>query len=580
VNVKIRRTLWSLSALLVFGPIFALAFPFSAPAQYSARIAPADILIIHARVYTLDPAQPWAQAVAIRRGKIVAVGSEESVAKMRGIGTRMIDAGGRLVLPGFTDCHSHFLGGSLGLGRVNLAGASNTADIQSRLRKYVADHPGDSWILGRGWNYAMFAPAALPDRKDLDTLFPDRPVLLTAYDGHTGWANSKALSIAGIDKNTPNPPNGIIVRDPQSGEATGALKEAAQRLVSNKIPKPTRVDKLVAYRAGLKWANQNGITRVHSAGGDFDDLDLLDELRQTGQLSVRFYIAYFQNPPELTPKDIDAIESSRKKYHDDWLDTGAVKFMVDGVVESHTASFLAPYSDDPSVSGPLFWDPAKYNAAVAELDKRGLQLFTHAIGDKGIRTALDAYQFAKTSNHTRDRRPRVEHIEDVSAADISRFGKLGVIASMQPLHSYPDEDTLDVWVKNVGPERAARAWVWKSIADAGGRYCFGSDWPVVTLNPWEGIQVAVTRQTTDGKPPAGFVPSQRLTVAQAVAGYTTDAAFAGRREKTEGSLQPGKVADLIVLDRNIFEIDPSHISETKVVTTIVGGKVVFEAGNP
>jgi predicted amidohydrolase YtcJ len=211
------------------------------------------------------------------------------------------------------------------------------------------------------------------------------------------------------------------------------------------------------------------------------------------------------------------------------------------------------------------------------LDKRGLQLFTHAIGDKAIRTALDAYEFAETKNHSKDHRPRVEHIEDVSATDIPRFGKLGVIASMQPLHAYPDADTLNVWARNVGPERASRAWVWKSIAEDGGHYDFGSDWPVVTLNPWEGVQVAVTRQTTDGKPPGGFVPSQRLSVAQAIEGYTLDAAYAGRREKTEGSLEIGKVADLIVVDRNILEIDPQTIGETKVVTTIVGGKVVYEA---
>jgi predicted amidohydrolase YtcJ len=211
------------------------------------------------------------------------------------------------------------------------------------------------------------------------------------------------------------------------------------------------------------------------------------------------------------------------------------------------------------------------------MDRRGFQIFTHAIGDNGIRTALDAYEFAEKSNHTKDRRNRVEHIEDINAADIPRFGKLGVIASMQPLHSYPDSDTLDVWARNVGPERATRAWVWKSISDAGGRYAFGSDWAVVTLNPWEGIQTAVTRQTADGTPKDGFVPSQRLTVAQAVEGYTLGAAFAGHREKTEGSLVTGKAADVIIVDRNIFEIDPRTIGDTTVVATIVGGRIVYEA---
>jgi predicted amidohydrolase YtcJ len=545
-------------------------------AQESARVAPAEILIVHGKIYTLDSKKPWAEAIAIRKGKIVAVGSALEVEKFRGIGTRRIDAGGKLVLPGFTDCHIHFLDGSFSLGRVNLEGAVNVADIQKRLREYTAKHPGDGWLLGRGWNYAMFAPETLPDRKYLDALFPNRPVFLEGYDGHTYWANAKALSLAGITKDTPNPPNGAIVRDPQNGEPTGALKEAAQDLVAKVVPKPTHVEKLNALRAGIKWANQNGLTRVHSAGGDFPELDLYNELRQEKQLTLRFYIAYFLDPPELRKQDLDAIEAARKKYHDDWIDTNAVKFMVDGVVESHTASFLEPYSDDPSQKGPLFWDPEKYKSAVAELDKRGFQLFTHAIGDNGIRTALDAYELTAKKNRSKDRRPRVEHIEAISAADIPRFGKLGVIASMQPLHSNPDADTLDVWAPNIGADRASRAWMWKSIAENGGRYAFGSDWPVVTLNPWEGIQVAVTRQTRQGKPDGGFVPSQRLTVAEAIDGYTLGAAIAGRREKNEGSLEPGKLADLIIVDRNLFEIDPHSIAETKVVTTIVGGRVVYE----
>ena len=564
-----------LTSILLIAAVPGVTHPVFA--QQSARVAPAEILIVHAKVYTLDPQKPWAQAVAIRHGKIQAIGRDEEVESYRGIGTKRIDAGGKLVFPGFTDCHVHFLSGSLGLDRVHLEGSKDVAELQKRLREYAAQHPGADWIQGRGWNYAMFGSATLPDKKYLDELFPDRPVFLKGFDGHTYWANSKALSIASIGKDTPNPPNGVIVRDPQSGEATGALKESAARLVAKVIPEPDRVAKLRALRDGMKWANQNGLTRVHSAGGDFPELGLFDELRQEKQLSVRFYIAYFQDPPELRQTDIETVEAARKKYHDDWIDAGAVKFMVDGVVESHTASFLEPYSDDPSTRGPLFWDPAKYQSAVAEMDKRGFQIFTHAIGDNGIRTALNAYESAEKSNHTKDRRNRVEHIEDINAADIPRFGRLGVIASMQPLHSYPDSDTLDVWAHNVGPERATRAWVWKSIIDAGGRYAFGSDWAVVTLNPWEGIQTAVTRQTAEGTPKEGFVPSQRLTVAQAVEGYTLDAAFAGHREKTEGSLVTGKAADVIIVDRNIFEIDPHTIGDTKVLTTIVGGKIVYEA---
>ena len=540
-------------------------------------VEPADIIVVHGRVYTENPQQPWAQAVAIQRGKIVAVGDEPEIERMRGMGTKVINAGGKLVLPGFVDCHIHFIDGSFSLGRVNLEGAKDPADIQKRLRAYASEHPGDDWILGRGWNYAMFGPEALPHKKYLDEILPNRPVFLEGYDGHTYWANSKALAVAGIVRETADPPNGTIVRDPKTGDATGALKESAQDLVAKVIPKPSRAEKLSALSAGMKWANEHGITRVHSAGGDFEVLDLFDEMRQRGDLSVRMYVAYFLNPPELRPQDLDAIEHARKKFHDDWIDASAVKFMVDGVVESHTAAMLEPYSDDPSLKGKLFWEPSNYKAAVAELDKRGLQLFTHAIGDYGVRTALDAYENAEARNHNRDRRPRIEHIETINAADIPRFGKLGVIASMQPLHSYPDSDTLDVWARNAGPDRASRAWAWKSISDAGGRLAFGSDWPVVTLNPWEGVQTAVTRQTAEGQPVAGFVPEQRLTVAQVIDGYTLGAAFAGRREKSEGSLEIGKLADLIILSQNIFDIDPHKIGATKVVTTIVGGRLVYQA---
>ena len=545
----------------------------------SLIVEPADIIIIHARVYTGNPKQPWVQAIAIQGAKIVAVGDDSTIEKMRGMGTKVINAGGKLVLPGFTDCHIHFLSGSLSLGRVNLHGAKDVADIQKRLRDYATEHPGNDWILGRGWDYAMFGSEALPHKRDLDEIFPNRPVFLGGYDGHTSWANSKALALAGITLDTPNPPNGIIVRDPQTGEATGALKEAAQGLVAKIIPKPARADKLLALRAGMKWANENGLTRVHSAGGDFEILDLYDEMRHRGDLTLRMYVAYFLDPPSLRKQDLDAMEAARKEFHNEWIDAGAVKFMVDGVVESHTAAMLDPYSDDPSLKGKPFWEQANYDSALAELDKRGFQLFTHAIGDYGVRMALDGYENAEERNHKRDRRPRIEHIETIALTDIPRFGKLCVIASMQPLHSYPDADTLNVWARNIGPDRASRAWVWKSIADGGGLLAFGSDWPVVTLNPWEGIQTAVTRQTAEGTPKGGFVPEQGLTVAQAVDAYTLGAAFAGRREKMEGSLEVGKLADVIIVSQNIFDINPRKIGATKVAVTIVGGRVVYQANS-
>jgi predicted amidohydrolase YtcJ len=274
---------------------------------------------------------------------------------------------------------------------------------------------------------------------------------------------------------------------------------------------------------------------------------------------------------------LEEIEKAKKRYNDEWISAGAVKFFLDGVVESHTAAMLEPYSDDPSKVGTLFWDPEIYKKDVRELDQRGLQVFSHAIGTKAVRLALDAYEQAAQANHTHDARHRVEHIETITAADIPRFGKIGVIASMQPLHSYPDDNTLKIWARNAGPDRASRAWVWHSIQDHGGVLAFGSDWPIVTLRPWPGIQTAVTRQTSDGKPPDGFVPQQRLSLEDTIKAYTLGGAIAGRREKTEGSLEPGKLADLIVLSQDLFKIPPREIDKTEVMLTMVGGKVVYES---
>ena len=536
----------------------------------------ADTVIVNARIYTVNVRQPWADALAIRGDKILAVGSAKQIAPYRGPSTRVIDAQGKLVLPGFTDCHIHFMEGSLGLTRVDLNGSKSVAEIQKRVKEYAAAHPHEEWIQGMGWTYPTFGPSALPDKKFLDEVVPDRPVFLEAFDGHSSWANSKALAMAGIRRDTPDPPNGKIVRD-DKGEATGALQESAGELVGKFAPKPTREERLAALRLGMHEANKFGLVRVHSAGGDFEWLDLYNELRQKQELSLRFYVAYFLDPPQLNGDEIAKIEQARRTYHDDWISGGVVKTMLDGVIEAHTAAMLEPYSDDPTKIGKLFWDPAKYKQAVTELDRRGLQIFTHAIGDKAVRLALDAYQGAAETNHSHDLRPRVEHIETISAQDIPRFGKLGVVASFQPLHAYPDEDTLDIWARNVGKERAQRAWVWHSIESTGGVLAFGSDWPVVTLNPWPGVQNALTRKTTEGNPPGGFVPQERISLEDTIKAYTLGAAFAGHREKTEGSIEPGKLADLIVLSRDLFKIDPSQIADMKVVLTMVGGKVVYHA---
>jgi predicted amidohydrolase YtcJ len=563
--------------------LLCLALQGLIPVAQAAE-SPADIVVTNARVYTLNARQPWVEAVAIRDGQILAAGRSKDIDRYRGPSTRVIDAGGKLVLPGFTDCHVHFLDAAFSLERPQLDDAKDVGEIQRRVKAYADAHPGLSWVRARGWTYPAVGPTSLPDRKYLDEIIPDRPVYLESYDGHSWWANTKALQLAGITKQTPNPLGGEIVRDPKTGEATGAFKEdAANALMTRVIPAPSREEKLAAFRAGFKEANRVGLVRVHSASGDSDangDLEnagLLDELRKSGDLTLRMYMAYRAWPPAITAAQFEEIEAARRKYHDEWLSAGAVKFFMDGVVESHTAAMLAPYSDDPRLSGSLFWDPKTYKQLVAELDKRGIQIFTHAIGDRAVRLTLDAYEDAAKANGTTDRRHRIEHIETITGDDIPRFGKLGVIASFQPLHAYPNDDTLLVWARNVGPERVQRAWAWRSVEKAGGVLAFGSDWPIVTLNPWEGVENALTRRTVEGNPPGGFVPWQRISLEDAIRGYTLNAAIAGHREKTEGSLEPGKVADLIIVSQDLFRIEPTEIGKTEVLLTMVGGRVVYQS---
>jgi len=559
----------------------ALILPSAAPGQTTHKAA--DTVLLHARIYTVNSQQPWAQALAIHDGKIVAVGTDREIAHYRGKHTTVLDAKGRLVLPGFTDCHAHFLDGSFTLQQVNLDDATTIGEIVQRVKAYATAHPKDAWLLGRGWVYPVFGSSGLPDKKYLDAIVADRPVYLESYDGHTWWANSKALEAAHITKATPNPPGGEIVRDPATGEPTGAIKEdAADAVIRRAIPQPGREAKLQAIRAGLKYANQFGLVRVHVPGSvyagkdDLQSVDLLEELRNTGELTLRFYLAYRLDPPEVRDRQLAEILQARERYHNDWIAAGSAKFFLDGVIETHTAAMLAPYSNDPSSSGDLLWEPAKYKRFVAELDQRGIQVFTHAIGDRAIRLALDAYADAAKQNGTTDARHRIEHIEDVSAADIPRFGQLGVIASMQPLHAYPNQDTFEAWVPSTGPERSQRAWAWHSIQAGGGVLAFGSDWPIVTLSPWPGLQNAVTRQTTEGEPKGGWIPEQRISLADAIKGYTLNAAFAGHREKTEGSLEPRKLADLIIVSPDVFKIDPFKIGNTEVLLTMVGGRVVYK----
>jgi hypothetical protein len=541
---------------------------------------PADLILTNARVYTVDEQRPWAEAVAVRGERIVAVGAKAAVARLRGPKTRVVDLRGRLVLPGLTDAHVHFLQGSQSLAEVHLEEAESEADILERVRAYAASHPGSDWLIGRGWKYSAFGEYALPDKRRLDELFPARPVVLRAYDNYTFWVNSAALRLAGVDRATPDPPNGVIVRGPD-GEPTGALKGGGRSFVLKVLPGLTGEQHLDVLRRGAAEANRLGVTRVHSAGLDWESLPSLAELRRRGQLTLRFVVAYKidprEQPTELTPAILEQVAAARRTYSDAWVSADAFKMVLDGVIEQHTAALLEPYADRPAQRGRLYWDRDRYLDAIATLDRLGVQVETHAIGDAAVRLALDGFEEAARRNQTRDRRHRVAHVETVAAADVPRFGRLGVVASFQPLHAYPDANVTRVWTRNVGPERTRLAFAWRSIGAAGGRVVFGSDWPIVTLDPWQAIQTALTRQDHEGNPPGGWVPGERATLADALRAYTIDAAWAGRREAEEGSVTPGKLADLVVLSQDLFAVEAHAIGETQVLLTIVGGRVVHDA---
>lgn len=536
---------------------------------------PADLIITGAKVYTVNPSQPWAEAVAVKGEQIVFVGSARQARKYAGPSTKIIQAGGRLLLPGFQDSHVHFVSGSLNLNRIDLAGTRNVEEIQDRIRKFAAAHPELPWIQGRGWMYSAF-PGNMPHKKFLDEVVPDRPAIMRCADGHTSWVNSRALTLAGINRLTPDPPDGKIVRD-EKGEPTGALLEGASGLVSRLIPEPTREERLAALRTGFQEAAHFGVTSAHGLGGEFEDLELFDQLRQEGAQTLRLVVTMWVDEPGPKEQDFQVYEKARAKYNDNWLAVRGVKLMLDGVIDSGTGAMLDPYEEMKGNKGKLFWEPNDYVKAVMEFSRRGIQVSTHSIGDLAIRLTLDAYEKAlKESGHP-ELRHKIEHVECVAAADFPRFSHPGIIASFQPLHADPDPVWMAAWIKNVGPEREQRAFPWKSILKAGGHLAFGSDWPVVTINPWPGLQMAVTREDWEGKPVGGWIPGEKLTLEEAIQAYTLGGAYALNEENRRGSIEPGKLADMILLSQNIFTIPASQIRHTTSVLTIVGGRIMHQS---
>jgi hypothetical protein len=560
--------------LLAFFVALAATLTLTSPGPAALEQAgdqPADVLIVNGRVYAGGGA--FHEAVATRGATILAVGRTGELQRLRGPRTEVIDARGRAVVPGFNDSHVHFVDGGFALQDVDLSGITALREVQARIAAFATAKPAAAWVKGRGWLYAAF-PGGLPTRRQLDEVVPDRPALMECYDGHSVWVNSKALQLAGITKDTPDPTNGVIVRDPQTGEPTGLLKEAAQSLLDGVVPRPTDAERRAALRAAVAEAHRLGVTSVQNANGSAEDLRLYAAAKDAGELTVRMYPA-LSISPGFTEADADRLDALRAEYgtDDPVLRTGIVKIMSDGVIESRTAAMLAPYAGSSSSGSPNY-SADELNRIVALLDRRGWQIEVHAIGDRAVRMTLDAFERAAAANPApaRGRRHRIEHIETIAPADVPRFGRLGVIASQQPMHVVLGDMNAarpsGPWPDNVGRERAARAWNWKGILDAGGRATFGSDWYVATLDPLQGVWVLTTRVSAPG------MQDQRLSMREAIDGYTAWPAYASFEEHRKGTLAPGLLADLAVLSRDIFAQPPVRATDIVADVTIFSGRIV------
>jgi hypothetical protein len=558
--MAMKDTLW-LSAALT-----------TAPGALAAGRPTADLIVTNARVWTVDPKRPEAEALAILGDRLVAVGNRAEVEAWRGPSTEVIDAGGRRVLPGFNDAHVHFVDGSAKLSRVDLKDARSPEEFTRRIAAAARALPKGQWVLGGNWDDQGFAHPQLPTRAWMDATTPDHPVWVDRYDGHMAVANSLALELAGVTAATKDPPGGEIVRDAR-GEPTGLLKDAAMASVSRVVPPLTAEARLDVIRQGLKHAAALGVTSVQDMNPAYEDVAAYADLLERGELTARIYAA-----PLETQWEDQAKLGLRRAFGSPWLRLGALKGYADGSLGSTTAYFFEPYADAPGTRGLLSDEMLPLEGIrerLVKADAAGLQLCVHAIGDRGISMTLDLFEDVLKANGARDRRLRIEHAQHVAPADFARFSRQGVIASVQPYHAIDDGRWADA---RIGPERSQSTYAFRSFLDHGVRLALGTDWFVAPLNPMETLYAAVTRATLDGKRPGGWVPEQKITLAEAVAAYTAGSAYAEFQEKDKGSLTPGKLADLVILSQDVFAVPPAAIKDVVVETTIVGGKVVYRRG--
>ncbi|HET6669726.1 MAG TPA: amidohydrolase [Pyrinomonadaceae bacterium] len=534
---------------------------------------PATLIIVNAGVHTMDPAKPTAEAIAVYGNRVIAVGSSSEIRKLAGTQTKVIDAGGKLVLPGFNDAHVHFLGGGFQLSSVDLRDADTPEEFARRIQAFAAKLPAGRWITGGDWDHERWpeidGKAPLPTKELIDRFTLNTPVFVSRLDGHMALANSLALKLANVTKDSRDPDGGLIVRDPKTGEPTGVLKDAAMSAVWKVIPESNFAEKVAAAKAATEHAAGLGVTSVQdvSAGSD---VGVYQTLLERGELKTRIYaVAPLPSWERLARTGV------RAHFGNDMLRIGGLKGFADGSLGSTTAFFYEPYLDAPTTRGlagdEMFPEGAMLER-VRQADRAGLQVMIHAIGDRANDQILALFTRVMRENGIRDRRFRIEHAQHLRRQDIPRFASEKVIASMQPYHAIDDGRWAE---KRIGHERAKTTYAFRSLLDAGATLAFGTDWTVAPLDPMLSIYAAVTRRTLDGKNPTGWIPEQKITVEEAVRAYTVGSAYAEFQEGSKGTLMPGRLADMVMLSQNVFTIEPREIEKVKVVLTIMDGRIVY-----
>ena len=526
----------------------------------------ADIVFLNGKIWTVEKAKLEAEAVAVLDGRILSVGSSADVRKCVGPKTKVIDLQGKRMLPGFIDNHTHFMSGGFQLQSVDLRYAKSEAEFANLIRQRAEKHP-DRWITGGDWDHDNWLGGNLPVKELIDQYTTSTPVFVNRYDGHMALANSKALKLAGIDKRSPDPPGGTIVRDKKTGEPTGVLKDAAMSLVYAKVPDASEQEMIEAARLALAEARKYGVTSIQDVSSG-QDVRIYQLLRDKGELTSRFHCRL-----PLSQWQHLAASGIRVPFGDEWVRLGSMKEFVDGSLGSSTALFFEPFTSDPGTRG-LAMDvvlDGRFEQWSLAADRAGLQLSIHAIGDSANSLTLDLFEKITKENPAWDRRFRIEHAQHIRPQDFQRFAKLGVIASVQPYHAIDDGRWAE---KRIGHDRCKTTYPFRTFLDNGVKMCFGSDWTVAPLSPILGIYAAVTRRTIDDSNPNGWFPEQRITVKEAIEAYTINCAYAVFEEKEKGSIAAGKMADLVVLTDDILSIDPVKIETVGAVMTVVGGKIV------